>query len=183
MLVAPVWRLSIQPMCEAYLVAIHPQVLRVLPAQTHPRWLCAAKSRRVGIAKGICLGYPRATRSTSAECDAALVHEFADIHQRKLCHWNRYGLGRVERQVNQNEKQMWLRRMSASTIIWQSCSRVVVGAQPNLAFALSGFPISSSTSAGRQNFGLMRITVLLVAVSTAVSSSAAPSNSTSIPTP
>ena len=49
----------------------------------------------------------------------------------------------------QNEKPAWLRRKSASTIIWHSCSSVVCGAQPSTFLALVGLPISKSTSAGR----------------------------------
>ena len=49
----------------------------------------------------------------------------------------------------QNENPAWLRSKSASTIIWHNCSSVVVGAQPSLALALAGSPISNSTSAGR----------------------------------
>ena len=49
----------------------------------------------------------------------------------------------------QNEKPARLRRKSASTIIWHSCSSVVCGAQPSTFLALVGLPISKSTSAGR----------------------------------
>jgi len=45
------------------------------------------------------------------------------------------------------------RRMSASTIIAMSCSIDVLACHPNLAFALAGLPRSTSTSAGRKNFG------------------------------
>ena len=56
-------------------------------------------------------------------------------------------IGPRQQDTHQKEKPLWLRRRSAS-IIWHSCSSVVLGAQPSLALARAGLPMSSSTSAG-----------------------------------
>lgn len=42
-----------------------------------------------------------------------------------------------------------IRRKSASTIIWHSCSNVVFASQPSFALTLAGLPINSPGSVAR----------------------------------
>ena len=109
------------------------------PRLAYPRPL--GNDQKVDILSARRISYPRAKQPS--------LHPETELSQRRLLRSPRWRARTSACPQPQNETPCALRMRSASTIIRHNSSSVVFASQPSSRFALSGLPISRSTSAGR----------------------------------